>query len=175
MSKATASGALGLAFASALGWLCCLPIASGAFGIALAALAAAVGPWWPVLAFASLVLLVVAIVQTLRGGGGPRSDHCEHAKPRPAAMALRQHRRCVDARTPYLPLVEWRAHLSANSVKASMRRILLLMALLLCAAVLTRRAMQAGQLRDLRDLEELRTLVDHDKSVPRLVLLLSPT
>src|SRR5262249_31873298 len=91
MSKATASGALGLAFASPLGWLCCLPIASGAFGIALAALAAAVGPWWPVLAFASLVLLVVAIVQTLRGGGGPRSDHCEHAKPRPAAMALRQH------------------------------------------------------------------------------------
>lgn len=77
MSKATASGALGLAFASALGWLCCLPIASGAFGIALAALAAAVGPWWPVLAFASLVLLVVAIVQTLRGGGGPRSDHCD--------------------------------------------------------------------------------------------------
>jgi len=56
-----------------------------------------------------------------------------------------------------------------------MRRILLLMALLLCAAVLTRRAVQAGKLHDLRDLNELRTLVDHDKSVPRLVLLLSPT
>ena len=77
MSKATASGALGLAFVSALGWLCCLPIASGAFGIALAALAAAVGPWWPILASASLVLLVVAIVQTLRGSGRARSDHCD--------------------------------------------------------------------------------------------------
>ena len=77
MSKATASGALGLAFASALGWLCCLPIASGAFGIALAALAAAVGPWWPFLASASLVLLIVAVVQTVRGGGGMSSDHCD--------------------------------------------------------------------------------------------------
>ncbi len=36
ISKSAASGALGLAFVSALGWLCCLPIASGAFGIALA-------------------------------------------------------------------------------------------------------------------------------------------
>ena len=77
MSKATASGALGLALASALGWLCCLPIASGAFGIVLAAFAAAVGPWWPVLASASLVLLVVAIVQALWAGGGPRSDQCD--------------------------------------------------------------------------------------------------
>ena len=77
MSKGAASGALGLAFASALGWFCCLPIASGAFGIALAALAAAVGPWWPVLASASLVLLVVALVQTLQGSGGPSSDQCD--------------------------------------------------------------------------------------------------
>ena len=77
MSKATASGALGLAFASAFGWLCCLPIASGAFGIALAAMAAAIGPWWPALASASLVLLIVAVVQTLRGVGNMGSDHCE--------------------------------------------------------------------------------------------------
>jgi hypothetical protein len=77
MSKATASGALGLAFASAVGWLCCLPIVSGAFGIALAAVAAAVGPWWPVLAFASLVLLVVAVVQTSRGSGGLKADYCD--------------------------------------------------------------------------------------------------
>lgn len=77
MSKTTASGALGLAFASALGWLCCLPIASGAFGVALAALAAAVGPWWPALSAASLVLLVVAIAQAPRGRGGLKSDHCD--------------------------------------------------------------------------------------------------
>ena len=54
--------------------------------------------------------------------------------------------------------------------------MLLLMALsLLSAHVSTTRAVQAGELHDLRDLDELRTLVDHDKSVPRLVLLLSPT
>ncbi len=57
-----------------------------------------------------------------------------------------------------------------------MRGTLLLMAFsLLCAAASTTRAVHAGELHDLRDLDELRTLVDHDKSVPRLVLLLSPT
>ena len=76
MSKATASGALGLAFASTLAWLCCLPIATGAFGIALAALAAAIAPWWPILASASLVLLAVAVLQTLRGGGGVEAESC---------------------------------------------------------------------------------------------------
>jgi len=34
---------------------------------------------------------------------------------------------------------------------------------------------EAAELSDLGSLEELRTLVDHDKSIPRLVLLLSPT
>ena len=61
-------------------------------------------------------------------------------------------------------------------MKTLMRRMLLLMAFsLLCAPVSTTRAVQASELRDLRDLDELRTLVDQDKSVPRLVLLLSPT
>ncbi len=77
MSKATASGALGLAFASTFAWLCCLPIATGAFGIALAALAAAIAPWWPVLASASLVLLAVAVFQAVRGGGGLETESCE--------------------------------------------------------------------------------------------------
>ena len=54
--------------------------------------------------------------------------------------------------------------------------MLILMALsLLCAPVSTTGAVQAGELHDLRDMDELRALVDHDKSVPRLVLLLSPT
>jgi hypothetical protein len=54
--------------------------------------------------------------------------------------------------------------------------MLLLMALsLLAAPVSTTRAVQAAELHALRDLDELRTLVDHDKSIPRLVLLLSPT
>ncbi len=77
MTKTTASGALGLAFVSALGWLCCLPIAAGASGVALAGIAAAVGPWWPVLAAGSVILLGVAIVQAMRGRGGLNSDHCE--------------------------------------------------------------------------------------------------
>ena len=77
MSKKTASGALGLAFASALASLCCLPIASGALGIALATLAATVNPWWPVLASASLMLLAAAVVQTVRGRGGVEADRCE--------------------------------------------------------------------------------------------------
>ena len=36
-------------------------------------------------------------------------------------------------------------------------------------------AVRAAELRDLRDLGELRALVDRDTSIPRLVLLLSPT
>jgi len=61
-------------------------------------------------------------------------------------------------------------------VKVLMRRILLLIALtLLWAFLSTTRLVQAAELRDLQDLYELRASVDHDKDVPRLVLLLSPT
>ena len=57
-----------------------------------------------------------------------------------------------------------------------MRRILLVTTLtLLWAFSSTTRLVQAAELRDLQDLHELRALVDHDKDVPRLVLLLSPT
>ena len=57
-----------------------------------------------------------------------------------------------------------------------MRRILLVTTLtLLWAFSSTTRLVQAAELRDLQDLDELRALVDHDKDVPRLVLLLSPT
>lgn len=77
ISKAGASGALGLAFVSALGWLCCLPIAGGAFGVALAAIAATVGPWWPLLATLSLVFLVVTVVRAVRGTGGSAVHSCE--------------------------------------------------------------------------------------------------
>ena len=77
ISKAAASGALGLAFVSALGWLCCLPIASGAFGVALAAIAATVGPWWPLLATLSLVFLVITVVRAVRGTGGSAVHSCE--------------------------------------------------------------------------------------------------
>src|SRR5260370_39226855 len=77
ISKAAASGALGLAFVSALGWLCCLPIASGAFGVALAAIAATVGPWWPLLAALSLAFLVITVVRGVRGTGGSAVHSCE--------------------------------------------------------------------------------------------------
>src|SRR5216683_540811 len=69
--------ALELAFVSALGWLCCLPIASGAFGVALAAIAATVGPWWPLLATLSLVFLVITVVRAVRGTGGSAVHSCE--------------------------------------------------------------------------------------------------
>ncbi len=77
MSRTTASGALALAFASAFAWLCCLPIATGALGITLAALSATLGPWWPLLAAASLLLLAVAVVQTFRGSGALEAERCE--------------------------------------------------------------------------------------------------
>lgn len=77
VSNSTASGALGLALASTLAWLCCLPIATGAFGIVLAAIAAAVSPWWPILAAASVVFLIITIVRAVRGTGGSSAQSCE--------------------------------------------------------------------------------------------------
>jgi hypothetical protein len=57
-----------------------------------------------------------------------------------------------------------------------MRRILVLVLLsLLGLSVPGSHHAQAAELRDLRSLDELRALVDHDKTVPRVVLLLSPT
>jgi hypothetical protein len=47
--------------------------------------------------------------------------------------------------------------------------------ILLSVSVLSARSAKAAELRDLHDLNELRAMVDHDKSIPRLVLLLSPT
>jgi hypothetical protein len=87
ISKSAASGALGLAFVSTLAWLCCLLIASGAFGVALAAVAATVGPWWPLLATASLVFLVITIVRVVRGSGGSAA-FLRDAQPAPASMAV---------------------------------------------------------------------------------------
>jgi hypothetical protein len=77
LSKTTASGALGFALASVLGSLCCLPIATGAAGVALAALGVAANPLWPVFASASLILLAVTVVQTTRGGGTLGGGRCE--------------------------------------------------------------------------------------------------
>jgi hypothetical protein len=56
------------------------------------------------------------------------------------------------------------------------RRILLLMISIVLSLILpaTRHA-SAAELRDLQDLNELRAMVDHDKSITRVVLLLSPT
>ena len=77
MSTRAASGALGLAFTSVFAWVCCLPIATGAFGIVLADVAAAISPWWPWLAASSLVLLAIAVVQALLGKGKTGADQCE--------------------------------------------------------------------------------------------------
>jgi len=57
-----------------------------------------------------------------------------------------------------------------------MRRILVLAGvILLSISALAARHAHAAELRDLRDLNELRAMVDHDKTVTRVVLLLSPT
>ena len=57
-----------------------------------------------------------------------------------------------------------------------MRRILVLAGvILLSISVLAARHAQAAELSDLKNVDELRTLVDHDKTVTRVVLLLSPT
>jgi hypothetical protein len=77
LSKSAASAAIGLAFVSALLWLCCLPVASGTFGIALAAVAATVGPWWPQLAIAGLVFLVITVVHAVRGTAGSAVHSCD--------------------------------------------------------------------------------------------------
>lgn len=81
MSRTTAGGAMGLALASSLAWLCCLPIATGTLGVALAAVAPVLGPWWPLLGGASLALLGVTVAQTFRGNA--RADRCEiHSRGR---------------------------------------------------------------------------------------------
>lgn len=57
-----------------------------------------------------------------------------------------------------------------------MRRILVLMILsVLGLFVSATRHASAAELRDLHDLNQLRAMVDHDKTVTRVVLLLSPT
>jgi hypothetical protein len=56
------------------------------------------------------------------------------------------------------------------------RRILVLMIWIVLSLILpATRYGSAAELRDLHDLNELRAMVDHDKSVTRVVLLLSPT
>ncbi len=60
--------------------------------------------------------------------------------------------------------------------RVEMRRILVLAGvILLSISVLAACHAHAAELRDLRDLNELRAMVDHDKTVTRVVLLLSPT
>ena len=57
-----------------------------------------------------------------------------------------------------------------------MRRKLGLLVLgILGLIVAPTRHVKAAELRDLHSLDELRTLVNRDKTTPRVVLLLSPT
>jgi hypothetical protein len=63
--KSTASAAIALAFASTLGWLCCLPLVGGAIGVTLAGVAATMGPWWPLFAGASVMFLAITVVRTV--------------------------------------------------------------------------------------------------------------
>lgn len=64
--KSTASAAIALAFASILGWLCCLPLVGGAIGVTLAGVAAVMGPWWPLFAGTSVMFLAITFVRAIR-------------------------------------------------------------------------------------------------------------
>ena len=57
-----------------------------------------------------------------------------------------------------------------------MRRMMALVGvILLSVSVLAACHAHAAELSNLKNVDELRTLVDHDKTVTRVVLLLSPT
>ena len=64
--KSPASAAIALAFASTLGWLCCLPLVGGAIGVTLAGVAAIMGPWWPLFTGTSVVFLAITVVRAVR-------------------------------------------------------------------------------------------------------------
>ena len=60
--------------------------------------------------------------------------------------------------------------------RVEMRRILVLAGvILLSVSALAASHAHAAELGELHDLNQLRAMVDHDKTVTRVVLLLSPT
>lgn len=71
-------GALGAGFGVALGWLCCLPFAA-ALGAGVTAAGAALTPFQPYMALASVSLLVIAFVQTIRAQRCDGSESCSPA------------------------------------------------------------------------------------------------
>ncbi len=82
MSKWTGFGAVGASLGVALSWLCCLPFAA-ALGAGVAAAGAALTPLQPFMALASVSLLAIAFVQTLRARGCEDGETCSAlSKPR---------------------------------------------------------------------------------------------
>ena len=83
MSKWSGFGAVGAGFGVALTWLCCLPFAA-ALGAGVTAAGAALTPFQPFMALASVSLLAIALVQTIR------ARQCEDGE---SCSALSQRRR----------------------------------------------------------------------------------
>lgn len=107
MSKWSSYGALGAGVGVTLSSLCCLPFAA-ALGAGVAAVGVALTPFQPFMALASVSLLGVAFVQTIRA---PRCEDAESCRP------LSQRRRwwflaAVTVATVLLiTLPYWSAHL----------------------------------------------------------------
>ena len=81
MSKWSGLGALGAACGVALSWLCCLPFAA-ALGAGVVAAVAALAPVQPYMALASVSLLVVALVQTIRARRCEEGESCSRFSQR---------------------------------------------------------------------------------------------
>lgn len=79
MKKWAGVGAVGAALGAALTTICCLPVAA-ALGAGVLAVGSALTPFQLPLAFVSLVLLLVAFVQTLRAPECDEEGAC--ARPR---------------------------------------------------------------------------------------------
>ena len=75
MSKWSGFGAVGAGFGVALSWLCCLPFAA-ALGAGVTAAGAALTPFQPFMALASVSLLAIALVQTIRARRCEDGESC---------------------------------------------------------------------------------------------------
>ncbi len=81
MTKWSGFGAVGAGFGVALSWLCCLPFAA-ALGAGVTAAGAALTPFQPFMALASVSLLTIALVQTIRARRCDNGESCNRLSQR---------------------------------------------------------------------------------------------
>ncbi len=141
------AGAIAAAAGYALATLCCIPIALGSLGVALAGAGAFFGPYRIWLGALAGLSLLAAFVQSYRRRCGP-GDACER---RPAMGRL------------WLMALIVAALLTSSAWSAWLTR------------PITTRAPGVTSLRQLSGVEELKAAFNRDVGRPRLVLLFSPT